>query len=609
MTILPPIAGTGDIAAFASGTHWLLDNQVVLIERIEGLRALVRILESGVLDSVPLVDLQPTPPSGDAHEKLKPLNEYDDETWEEANRLQVVFDEFLSSPQSRADKKAMYHRIGRNNTTVRKKLRAYRASRSFIALLPRKKGPQEGASYLSYQVDRLIDEHLNDLLASMPGGNEVEFTPAIQNAAIALGLRPPSESSVRRRLAKKKTRLVLSDPDERHELHIRTKPVRGSTSEGIGPLEQVQVDHTVVDAHIVDDRYRSPMGRPVLTILIDVCTRVILGMLLSLEAPSRLSVALALDHAVFSKKQWLESLGLPSAFWPGFGLMQSLKMDNASEFKAPSFNRSAQVYRINLHYRPVGDPANGGIVERVIGTLMGKVRFVPGRSHFDLIGKPARNAHKKGIFTLSELLAHIASVISTYHKQRHSELNMPPGRAWERAFELGVLPPQIPGDEKAFLREFMPGDHRTLLRDGIHIHSAVYRPLPGQEIDREHYGRKYLVRWDPREISTVHAEIGKKSYFFKNDLPPMSLWERHAIRKMELEQGQDMDREMMGIEVADRRDRILAAAGRTDALRSNREAQRLREHLASIDQHVRPTELRSSLLVLPVRPRAVVDES
>lgn len=64
-----------------------------------------------------------------------------------------------------------------------------------------------------------------------------------------------------------------------------------------GLLEQVQVDHhTVIDVIVVDERDRLPIGRPYLTVAIDVCSRCLLGMVVTLEAPSAVSVGLCLAH-------------------------------------------------------------------------------------------------------------------------------------------------------------------------------------------------------------------------------------------------------------------------------------------------------------------------
>ena len=52
------------------------------------------------------------------------------------------------------------------------------------------------------------------------------------------------------------------------------------------PLSVVQIDHTLVDIILVDPIDRLPIGRPYLTIAIDVYSRCIAGFILSLEAPS-----------------------------------------------------------------------------------------------------------------------------------------------------------------------------------------------------------------------------------------------------------------------------------------------------------------------------------
>ena len=55
-------------------------------------------------------------------------------------------------------------------------------------------------------------------------------------------------------------------------------------------LDQVQIDHTVMDLIVVDDRDRQPIGRPYLTVAIDVCSRCLVGMVVTLEPPSAVSV-------------------------------------------------------------------------------------------------------------------------------------------------------------------------------------------------------------------------------------------------------------------------------------------------------------------------------
>lgn len=50
------------------------------------------------------------------------------------------------------------------------------------------------------------------------------------------------------------------------------------------PLELVEIDHAVADIMIVDEVERRSSGRPWLTLVIDVATRMIFGFHLSLDA-------------------------------------------------------------------------------------------------------------------------------------------------------------------------------------------------------------------------------------------------------------------------------------------------------------------------------------
>jgi putative transposase len=80
----------------------------------------------------------------------------------------------------------------------------------------------------------------------------------------------------------------------------------------------VQIDHTVIDLIVVDERDRQPIGRPYLTLAIDVFTRCVVGMVVTLEAPSAVSVGLCLAHVACDKRPWLEGLDVEMD-WPMSG--------------------------------------------------------------------------------------------------------------------------------------------------------------------------------------------------------------------------------------------------------------------------------------------------
>lgn len=101
------------------------------------------------------------------------------------------------------------------------------------------------------------------------------------------------------------------------------------------PLEVVQIDHTQVDVIVVDEQSREEIGRPWITLAVDVLTRMVTGFNLSLDAPSRVSIGLCLLHAVYDKMSWTAERGI-DAPWPVAGLARDVARGQRGGFPQPS---------------------------------------------------------------------------------------------------------------------------------------------------------------------------------------------------------------------------------------------------------------------------------
>lgn len=109
----------------------------------------------------------------------------------------------------------------------------------------------------------------------------------------------------------------------------------------LGPLpalQIVQVDHTKADIFVVDEETRLPIGRPWLTLAMDVCSRMVTGFYLTIDAPSWLSTSRCLLHSIFDKSAWLHEREISEA-WPIAGLPDNLHVDNGADFSSQSFKR------------------------------------------------------------------------------------------------------------------------------------------------------------------------------------------------------------------------------------------------------------------------------
>jgi putative transposase len=331
-------------------------------------------------------------------------------------------------------------------------------------------------------------------------------------------------------------------------------------------LERVQIDHTPVDLIVVDEINRKPLGRPWLTLTIDVASRTVCGFFLSMIAPSTISVALALAHSVAPKDLWLADREL-SFEWPVSGLPDLVYMDNAKEFHAEALRSAAQEYGIDLEYRPRGRPHYGGHIERLIGTMMGAVHLIPGTTFSNVAERGDYPSAKEAVMTLPELERWFALQVHAYHSAIHSNLNATPLAAWNRAVAARHTPIRQMADQLTFFLDLLPGERRKIRRDGIrlfniHYWDNVLSPLAGR------IRAPVLVKFDPRDLSTIHYQDEQGNYWAipYRDLgaPPISLWEHRAAEAALRAQGKHSFNEAdLFSTVLQQRDSVGAARDKT----------------------------------------------
>jgi putative transposase len=102
----------------------------------------------------------------------------------------------------------------------------------------------------------------------------------------------PSRPSIDRRLHRLTPALVVRrkvEDDRQTSTAAGTFVVRK-------PFDVVQIDHTKCDLFVVDDLYRTSIGRPWLSVAMDVATRVVIAILVTFEPPSA-GDGCAIDHA------------------------------------------------------------------------------------------------------------------------------------------------------------------------------------------------------------------------------------------------------------------------------------------------------------------------
>jgi putative transposase len=249
----------------------------------------------------------------------------------------------------------------------------------------------------------------------------------VERQCSAAGVKPVSRKAIDVRIAALDPRMVTSRRHGSKAARTVFGPVGGHYNVR-NPLDVMQIDHTRVDVIVVSEITRKPLGRPWITLAIDVATRVVMGMFISFDAPSVTSVCLALTHACLPKSRWLAERHI-DAEWDQWGIPQALHMDNAREFRSQSVRRGCDEYGIKKIFRPIARPHYGGHIERLIGTLMGRVHLLPGTTSSNIAARGSDDPKTTAVMTISELEAWIAlEIAGRYHRKTHRAIGVSPPR-------------------------------------------------------------------------------------------------------------------------------------------------------------------------------------
>jgi putative transposase len=394
------------------------------------------------------------------------------------------------------------------------------------------------------EMEALVDEAIETIYLRRERPRIADLTLEIRRRCHTLGLTQPGRKAITARVQARPKREVTARRHGAKAARDRFAPAIGSL-EATWPLSLVQIDHTLVDVIVVDSANRKPIQRPWLTLAIDVYSRCVVGFHLSLEPPSATSVALCIAHAALPKEPWLVERKIEEE-WAISGLFARLHLDNAKEFHSEALRRGCEQYGIGIDYRPVRTPHYGGHIERLIGTMMGKVHLLPGTTFSDIRAKGDLDPEKSAAMTADEVERWLTHAIAgVYHRNNHRALNMPPITAWERGIEGdGVTPgcgePAAVSDARRFLIDFLPIERRRVRREGISLHGIYY----WSDILRSWIGEqdRMIIRYDPRNLSRIYLLAPDGQYYDLNyrrlGHPPISLWEQRLALKRLRDEGQ-----------------------------------------------------------------------
>lgn len=315
-------------------------------------------------------------------------------------------------------------------TTVRRWQKAYRAAGNTVGLLPQH-GKKGRKNVIVGELENLLEDVLDDIwlkrekvpLTHVLRSLEERINDLNNYRAESKRLSIPSDSTVRRYID-------LLDPEyvyrERKGKHAAAREFRSAvgTVNAKNLNNRWEIDHTPLDVLLVDDDTGLVIGRPWLTVVIDRESRVVMGYLLHLLAPSLETVLRVIETAIRPKSSLLAKYPSIKEGWPCHGMPLRIVPDNAAEFHANSLVYGFAELGIEVLFPPSRSPKHKGAVERFFKTLAEDlIHTLPGTTFANTEERGDYPSEKLACLTFYDFERTLVTwIVEIYHNKKHRSL-------------------------------------------------------------------------------------------------------------------------------------------------------------------------------------------
>lgn len=524
------------------------------------------------------------------------LSDIADSDWKEMERRFTAIQPIINRG-SRKEIEAYAKKAGVHYTTLYKWARGYISTGTITGVLPKKRGRVKGEVRIEQQAEEIIQKAIEKHYLQKIKPSVQYVINVVLSECQKKNLTPPSKNTIRNRINQISEYKRAKYRGNKSDTRTRFEAVPGEFKADY-PLQIVQIDHTKMDVNIVDEETREDIGRPYITIAIDIYSRMITGFYLSLDAPSGLSVAMCVTNSILPKNEWLMERGIDSN-WDVWGFMDTLHADNGADFRAEALIEACRINEIDLQWRPVNKTNYGGHIERLIGTLMKKVHEIPGTTFSNIRERFGYDSEGNACMTLNELELWITTFITKiYHKQKHSTLGISPEEKWEEGIfgtqtNAGTGLPSIPTNPETLMIDFLPLERRKILKSGVHINNLKYfdfvlKSLIGETDPITGKNKEYTFRIDPRNIQYIWFYDEKNKLYHKISLsnraiPKMSLSEYKKIKtkSTSVQKSSSWDAHIIQAH-EEMRDMIVNSVKKTKKVRREEEKKKIHQKNSSI---------------------------
>ncbi|MDX3960513.1 DDE-type integrase/transposase/recombinase [Aliarcobacter skirrowii] len=491
---------------------------------------------------LPIAELSSIEPSKDinAESISKDISEINDSEYNEAKRRYEAILPLLEKNLSRKDSVEYSKKIGIHFTTLYRWQERYKSTGTILGLISNKVGAKKGNTRLNSEIEILIKRIIDSYYLTIQKPSVQSVVDKVLAECKKMNIIAPHSNTIRNRIESISEYEKLKKQGSKGIARTKYEPAPNKF-EAAYPLQLIEIDHTPCDIILVDDEHRLPIGRPWITVAIDIYSRMIVGYYLSMNAPSVTSVGMCVSNTILPKDTLLAKFDV-NANWNVWGFPETIHVDNGADFRAEAVKKAGLAHGINIEFRPVGRANFGGHIERVIGTLMHEIHNLPGTTFSNIKQRGEYDSDANASMTFFEFEKWLVTFITKiYHKRVHNSLSLTPEQQWEEGLfgdenSIGFI--QKPSSNSTIILDFLPIYERTIQKNGVNIDGLnYYDHVLRAKINQTENGKKkqFIFKRDPRDISYVwFYEESTKEYFkipvANQNMPSMTAWEFYSIK-------------------------------------------------------------------------------
>lgn len=479
--------------------------------------------------------------------------------WDEAKRrLEIIKPLVRLVGRSRAEVKDRAKKTKSSVASIYRWLGLYEATLRLSSLLPKQVSALKDSKWLTPKQEQIIKDAIKAKYNKKGARQVSAVIREVKTNCTIDGVEFPGDTTIIRRIndipGEEKTRAHYGPRTARDKYWPSVGKFPGADT----PHAVWQIDHTQLRQAVLADARTGSVGRPWITIAIDVCSTVVPGFYLTLDPPDTNSVGICLAMAILQKEQWLKDRGI-EAKWPIWGHPGKAFADNAGEFRGDMLKAALLEFDEFLEWRPVKHANYGAHVESMAGTLKEFLDSeLPGSSSRHLKDLQEYNPDEEAVLTLDEIEHYVTKYITgVYHHTPKLSLGK---RTPMQVYEAGIFGdgkhpgiglPVIQHSERDIRIMFLPmRDDVTVQQYGIrwdvNYYDDALRPWIRAVDPKTQETRKFIARRDRRDVSVVyfydpktreHVEIG----FADKSQGPMTQQELKAAKNKVEDDGGDKE--------------------------------------------------------------------